>query len=408
MHTDPPVTLETPRRSWMMLGLILLVQIVSPTGFYGLSALAPFILDEWGISRRQYGMIVSAFSTGTFLFAFPAGIFTDRVGVVKILLLGQTLIGIFICLAPWSPGYVPVLAVMFIAGTGYGLLNPAGSKAVYSWFPQHRRGVALSIKQSSLPLCGMLSGLLLPPLSLIFSWRQAWMFAGLATLTTALLTLLAYRDPPFNQVPEVAEGSASPPKASLLRRRAILQLSLAGFMLTCIHISWHSYIAVFLKDHLNMTAVRAGTYLALMQASAIVGRPVLGLISDTLFGGRRRGILVFVGIASLFLGLWLALLPADTPAAWVALALGLFGFTGVSWHGVHLTWMTEIAGPASAGEASGLWIGSCHLAVIVTGPVFGALVDTIGSYSAGWLFTCVLAILVTITLAIVAPEKKDG
>ena len=54
IDTDPG---EASKTSWMMLGLILLVQVVSPTGYYGLSALAPFILDDWGINRQQFGLI---------------------------------------------------------------------------------------------------------------------------------------------------------------------------------------------------------------------------------------------------------------------------------------------------------------------------------------------------------------
>jgi len=391
-----------------MLGLIVLVQVITPIGYYGLSALAPFILKGWGINRQQYGLLLSAFSTGTFLLAFPGGILTDRIGVLRMLLAGQAIIGVFISFAPWLPWYTGVLAIMFLAGTGYGLLHPAGSKAVYSWFPPQRRAVALSIKQSSLPLCGALSGLLFPPLSLLLGWRESWMASGLTTLAAAILTGLVYRDPPSNYTQAAADAALPLSAIRLLRHGPILRLIFTGFLLTSIHISWHSYIAVYLTDHLHMTAVLAGTFLALMQAIAILGRPVLGILSDIFFGGRRRVVLVIVGIVSFLLGLWLAFLPSSTPLWVVAVILGLFGFTGVSWHGVHLTWMTEIAGPTAAGTAAGLWTGCCHLGVIFIGPVFGAIVDYTGTYTEAWLFTCLLSVLVTIILISVRAEKSEA
>ncbi len=408
MQTVPALAKETSHRSWAMLGLILLVQIVSPTGYYGLSALAPFILDDWSINRQQFGMLLSAFSTGTFLLAFPAGIFTDRIGVISILLGGQAVIGVFVGISPWLPSYLLVLVAMFVAGAGYGLVNPAGSKAIYSWFPQNRRAMALSIKQSSLPLCGVLSGLLLPPLSLGIGWRRGWMAAGLATLTTAVLTKIYYKDPPANNLHSSTDTTQWASAITLLRHGAILRLGLSSFFLTGIQICWHGYITVYMKDHLGMTAVTAGAYLALMQACAIFGRPAQGAISDMVFKGSRRNVLVMIGIVSLILGVWIALLPPKTPMGQVALILSLFGLTGLSWHGVHLTWMTEIAGSEAAGAASGLWIGSCHLAIIFIGPIFGAIVDHTGVYIYGWLFTCLLAGFATILLLCVRHKKCEA
>ena len=391
-----------------MVGLILLVQTISPMGYYGLSALAPFILEDWGINRQQFGMMVSAFSTGTFLLAFPAGIFTDRIGVRTILIAGQVCVGLFITLAPWLPRYVWVLAIMFLAGTGYGLLNPPASKAVYGWSSPKQRALALSSKQSSLPLCGALSGLLLPPLSVLLGWRETWMATGLATLAGALVTGLVYKDPPASDPTATSSAGLSSSVMSLLRHSVILRLSFAGFLLTGIQISWHHYIVIYLKDHLGMTAVLAGAYLALMQASAILGRPALGVLSDTLFGGKRRSVLVLVAIANFLLGLWLVLLPATTAFWVIALIFGLFGLTGISWHGVHLTWMTEIAGRTTAGTAAGLWICSAHLGFIFLGPVFGTIVDYTGIYTHGWLFTCLLAALAALTLLSITSRKTEA
>jgi predicted MFS family arabinose efflux permease len=398
MYSDSPEERTSYRKNWIMVGWILFVQTICPMGYYGLSALAPFILEDWGINRQQFGMMVSAFSTGTFLLAFPAGILTDRIGVRTILITGQACVGTFITLAPWLPRYFQVLVVMFLAGTGYGLFNPPASKAVYGWAPPKQRALALSSKQSSLPLCGALSGLLLPPLSLLLGWRETWMTTGLITLAGAVFAVLVYRDPPASDSSITTSPAFFSSAFRLLRNGVMLRLIFCGFLLTGIQISWHNYIVIYLKEHLSTTTILAGTYLALKESSAIFGRPILGLFSDTVFNGSRRGVLVLVGIANFLLGLWLAVLPTSTPLWTVAFIFVLFGFTGISWHGVHLTWMTEMAGRTSAGTASGLWICGAHLGFIFLGPIFGAIVDATGTYTQGWLFTCLLAGLATLTL----------
>ena len=391
-------TTTTPRAAWIILGLILLVQILSSMGYFGISALAPFILEDWKISRQQLGFLLSAFSTGTFLLAFPAGMVTDRIGVRKILLAGQVWIAAFIALAPWATKYSLVLVALLLAGMGYGLVNPAGSKAVYSWFPPKRRAAALSIKQTSLPLCGALSGLALPTLAQSLGWQETWMSIGIAVLVGVLLTLLIYSDPPASDARATSDKARPSSALELLRNGDILRLTFCGFLFAGIQLSWHSYLAIYLKEHLGMTAVMAGAFLALMQIFAIAGRPLLGVISDTLFGGGRRSVLFIVVLTSLAMSLWFALLPADAPAWVVTIIVSLFGFTGVAWHGVHLAWMTEMATPETAGAASGLWICSAHLGIILLVPVFGILVDASGAYVLGWLFTGLLACLAGVVL----------
>ena len=107
------------------------------------------------------------------------------------------------------------------------------------------------------------------------------------------------------------------------------------------------------------------------------------------------------------LGVWLAFVPKTVSSWQLVLILGLFGLTGVSWHGVHLTWMTEIAGPAAAGAASGLWIGSCHLAIIFIGPVFGAIVDRTGVYTFAWMFTSLLSVFSIVLLLSVGKTRHE-
>jgi predicted MFS family arabinose efflux permease len=367
-------------------------------GYYGLSALAPFILEDWGLNRQQVGLLMSAFSTGTVLLAFPAGILTDRIGVRTVLLTGQIVIGIFVALAPWLPGYLLVLSAMLFAGMGYGLVNPAGSKAVYAWFPPSRRAAALGLKQISLPLCGVICGLVLPPLAVVLGWRGAWMSIGLAVLGGVLLTGLLYSDPQEPDVPEVAENAPSASGLALLRRGNILCLICSGFLLTGVQISWHGYLALYLKEHLTVPVVLAGIYIALMQASAMVGRPLLGILSDRFFGGERRGVLLIVGVVSAALSLWFAFLPGDSPLWIVTLIVALFGLTGVAWHGVHLAWITEMASPQTAGAASGLWICSAHLGIILLVPIFGWLVDVTATYTTAWAFAGMLACLAMISL----------
>src|SRR6185369_14573931 len=62
-----------------------------------------------------------------------------------------------------------------------------------------------------------------------------------------------------------------------------------------------TYIPLYLKDALGFSAYWASQALALTQAGAMVGRVGWGVASDRLFGGRRKIVLIVIGVLSFIL-----------------------------------------------------------------------------------------------------------
>jgi Vacuole effluxer Atg22 like. len=83
-----------------------------------------------------------------------------------------------------------------------------------------------------------------------------------------------------------------------------------------------------------------------------------------------------------------------------------FGFS-VGIHGVHVTFLAELAGTKMA--ASGVGFGSAVSAVgmVVFTPIFGYIVDKTDSYRMAWLFLAILGILGVILVSLVHEEKKE-
>ena len=116
----------------------------------------------------------------------------------------------------------------------------------------------------------------------------------------------------------------------------------------------------------------AAKYLVAAQVSGVAGRVLFGLLSDRVFGGQRRIVLVIAGLGSIACALLLAgPAPGAGPGLLVPLAAGI-GFFGVGWNGVQHTLMAELAGPRAAGTAVGLGLAISSLGVTVCPPVFGA------------------------------------
>src|SRR4029077_12525234 len=108
-----------------------------------------------GLTRAQVGWFLPAVYLGGVLMSLPAGWLTDRLGVRATLGLGPLVIGGGVLLAALCSSLAACLACLVLAGFGFSVLNPASGKAVVEWFPARRRGVAMGIKQTGLPLAGL-------------------------------------------------------------------------------------------------------------------------------------------------------------------------------------------------------------------------------------------------------------
>ena len=145
-----------------------------------------------------------------------------------------------------------------------------------------------------------------------------------------------------------------------------------------------TYLPLFLKERLAFSAVHASQWLSVTQGGAVLGRIGWGTVSDRLYGGRRKVVLVLVGVISVLLCAALSTLDGGvSPFILVPLTF-LGGFTMIGYQGVSYSLISEIAGQSRAGMALGLMISINALGTVVGTPAFGYIVDATGSYATAW------------------------
>ena len=88
----------------------------------------------------------------------------------------------------------------------------------------------------------------------------------------------------------------------------------------------------------------------------MLGRIGWGAVSDRIFNGRRKVVLVLIGCLSVTSTLILSLLPQGTSIIFLVPIIFLSGFCMIGYHGVSYSLIGEIAGQAKAGVALGLMV----------------------------------------------------
>ena len=376
--TDPPAL------RWVILALIVVAQTVANIGPLGLPAVASLIRADLGLTLTQAGSFLSAYYVGPVAMSLFAGVLADRWGTARALVLGQALIAAGLLAASAAPSYGMFIALMMVAGIGYGTLNPASTTAAMSWFPPQRRATVVGLKQVGLPFGGMLGAASLPALALVAGWRPALAASALLVVASAIACALVYRDPPGPMTAPRAVGGRGPIMAVLLTRELWL-VAVATGIFAAMQTVWMAFLALYLQGVVGLSLLAASRYLAVAQAGGGVGRVAFGVLSDRVFGGRRRAPLAIAGCTSALCSVAIAFTGPGVSAAWLAALALVFGFAGIGWNGVQHTLMAELAGAGAAATAVGLGLAVSSAGVMLGPPVFGWCVHVAGGYRAPWL-----------------------
>ena len=368
---------------WVILGLISVSHIIGATAQYGINTLAPFYKDELGLSRAQVGLFFSAFYLAMAGFSFGAGRRADRLGVRKTTFQGHLSLGLCTIAAALAPSFAWAFASFFLAGLGYSFLNPASSKGVMAWFHRDERATAMGTKQTGVPAGGVVTAVLAPQLVLLMGWRGALAVLGVINFLFGFLFSFYWRDPPGDGA--AVSEDVRVQETQTLNMWSFLPISCGTAIYLVGQMTLITYIPLYLKDAMGFSAYWASQALALTQAGAMVGRVGWGVASDRLFGGRRKIVLILIGLLSAILIMALGFMRSQSPLYLLLPILFLAGVCLVGYQGVSYALIGELAGKAKTGSALGMMITINAACATLGTPLFGYIVDQTGSYSIAWM-----------------------
>jgi ACS family hexuronate transporter-like MFS transporter len=358
---------------WRMLALMTGSQVGGAIVQQGLGSLAPVLLVTFALSKAQLGTVFTALSIGSALFTTLAGVIVDRYGERVVTLWGGVLLGATLLAASAVASYPWLVACIFLFGISYAAQTPAGGRAVLAWFDRDR-GLAMSIRQTGVPLGGAIGGLVLPFLALHYNYRVALAVGGVLGATAAIVAARYYVDPPRKATSVRGLGDVVRGMMRLVRSPRTILFTLACMVLVSGQTIMNAFFAITAIADVHVSAALAAGAFAFAQICAVAGRVVWGKLSDTLFRGDRALPIATIG-AILTACAWT--IAHIAPGAVVELFIvgGLLGFSASSWNGVMATAMAEIGGPEYAGSVLGVALTFIFAAAGAAPLIFGSLAD---------------------------------
>ena len=374
------------RGQWRMAWVGMLVTLVG----VGCARLAfgivlPEMKRDLGLSYTQAGSLGTLTALGYLLTLLPAGQLARRWSNRGSVLLGLSVITAGFALLWLVQGFLPLQALMVLLGTGTAFVFTPLVSLLTGWFPQ-RRGMVIGMATSGVGLGVLLSGVLVPRLSLAYgpgSWRLVWaIFAGLAALSV-LLSVLVLRDPPARQGNSAEKPSSS---LSVYRNPGVLLVG-AAYGLGGFAFSMQTLFMLSYTLSAGVSPTVAGTLVAVNGLLSVVSGVGWGWISDHLGRGPAMVLAASLGfLAMLAPVLWPSLLSFGLHYVVVGLTIsGLFTLFQAS--------STEQVRPPDAPLALSAITVFYALGQLLGPAVAGRVIDASGGFRQAFLLASLAALL---------------
>lgn len=364
---------------------LLVLVLTSASIWQAYAPVSPFIINEFGLSKAQFGIMGMAASLGGLFSSIIFGLIIDRISIKKGIILVPGLL-FFMCSAIYfTKTFRGLIVMLFLQGMVYIAMTPLTNKIIYRIFPPGYRVTAIGIKQSMIPAGSAVTAMFLPLVAMHGNWRYVYVLLGFILAALAILCYLVYQEDDSPNISQSKKEVLQTEKRGNIFTPAFLATMFLGLSFTVSMSSLISFLTPFSHEYMGMPVWKASTVLATAQFSGAISRIVFGFISDKFFRGHRKWELAALMFSnSLFFFVMGRVTPEINGFAFYALCL-LLGISSMAWYGSYTALVIEQLGESKAGFASGL---SATFTMIGTssGPfIFGFLTDAFRAYSPSYM-----------------------
>ena len=398
---------ETSKYRWVILGILWSTYTALSLNRFSVWPLAPFLREDLGITSTHIGAVMSVTALGTLVPQLLIGWLVDKIGgrwpvATGCVISGTSMIALF-----FAQSYTLLLMLMFVTGIGFGFLLPSTAHGVISWFPLRERATAMGLVQTAINIGGIIAAATLPAVALALGCRYGFLFIGIIAIAIGVTALVFYKQPPrlaYSRFTDSEKLPRAAPFLEILKNRKIWLASICGWFFAYIQFTIIAHLVLYLTDVVLLPPVTAGGLLAIAQSAGILSRPGGGLLSDRVFGGRRKPVLMLMACTSSTICFILGLFGSYLFWA-IYPIIFLLGIGGISFSSIFHTLVSELGGRHAAGKAVGLFVTIAAFGAVVGPTVFGYMVDTAGSYELAWISLAFMA-AVSILLLLFVQEGK--
>jgi ACS family hexuronate transporter-like MFS transporter len=284
------------RVRWGICALLFFATTINYVDRSVLGILAPTLRTEIGWTDQEYGWISAAFTLAYAIGFLFAGWFMDRFGnrlgyALSLIVWSMAAAAHALAGTPFGFG-----AARFALGLGESGNFPAAIKTVAEWFPRRERAFATGVFNAGSNVGAIVAPLVVPWLTLRWSWRAAFAATGLIGLVWVLFWWPLYRAPrehPRLGPEELRYIESDPPEravsiswSELLHHRQAWAFAVGKFLTDSVWWFYLFWFPLFMADRFGFDLKNIGLPLITVYLLADVGSVGGGWLSSSLL---KRG-----------------------------------------------------------------------------------------------------------------------
>jgi MFS family permease len=376
---------------WLVVAVTTAAQMVVSMANIVLPTIAPKVAESLGVDPVLVGYHVGLTFGSAAVASVYSGVAVLRWGAARTTQLSMlfSVIGLALLALP-HVGFIVLGSVAVGAGMGYA--SPAAAHLLVHHTAPERRNLMFSIKQTGVPLGGVIVSLVAPALAVTVGWQ--WALATIAAF--AIVTLLAagyaragwdadrkpagtVRAEPFGGIPLV------------WRLLALRWVCLAAVLFSAIQRMLLSFTVIYLVAEGGYGLVEAGIMLSVAQVGGSVTRIPWGWLADRLKSGLA--VLAILGVLMIVSSVALVALDPSWPKP---LVYGLFLVLGagcLGWNGIVHAECARLSPPGMISLVAGGTSFFIFGGVMFGPPVFALVYGVIGSYGATFSLMAVAGVV---------------
>jgi MFS family permease len=272
-------------------------------GGWGLDALdvqiysfvIPALIAVWHITKAEAGLLATSTLVISALGGWIAGMFADRVGRARMLMIMVAWFAFFTFLSGFTQNFEQLLIVRGLQGFGFGGEWAAGSVLMGEVVRGADRGKAVGTVQSAWALGWAAAAILATVIFQIFPQETAWRALFFVGILPALLVFYIRTQVREPAIFRAAAEKAARPSPWAIFQPGLLMTTILGSALSAGaqggYYAITTFLPTFLRTERHLTVLGSGFYLAVIIFGSWCGYLVSAYLCDWI--GRRKNFFIY-------------------------------------------------------------------------------------------------------------------
>jgi len=405
---------------WMIAIFAMLTTFIAYMDRVNLSVAAPAIMQEFGFSKIELGMVQTAFFLCYALFQIPAGTFTQYLGHRKTVPFAIVWWSVFTSLSVTCQQLWTWIVVRGLFGAGESPIFPGLNAAIANWFPKLERGKAVSFMLTGSHVGAIIGVPLAVWIMVGWGWRSIFIVFAILGLLIAFGYYVMLRthphESPFVNAEEneyIVNGrgfsqddmKVLPPWKDFFSSSQFWLIGAQYTMVIYISNIFIAWLPVYLLEAHHFSLKEMGVAAIFPQLGMVLGNWLCGIVSDHLV---KRGVpkvkirVPFAATGMILCGASLCMTAISNEKwitiMWMTFALAFQGFAG------NTAWTTcsDMGGRFSGAVAA--WMNFCGNFVGASAPAITAWISIIYGWQAAFFIAAMAGGIGAIIWCFIKPD----